>query len=175
MTMLLKDIQKVPNGARFYTADLHIHSYGASADVKDSTMTVEQIIDASVAVGISLIAVTDHNSDQNLRSGFDYAQKYAGQLLFLPGVEITTANGHLLAYFPPEHIERVRDLLARINIVGNHGDRDSHTAMSMASVIAEVERLGGISVAAHIDRTKTGFETTIEGYPNSKKDILASS
>jgi len=143
--------------------------------VKDTGITVESIIDASIAQSISLIAITDHNSDKNLQAALDYAHKYAGQVLFIPGVEITTANGHLLAYFPPDKLASVRDLLARIGIVGEYGNRDSHTTLSMASVIGEVERLGGVSVAAHIDRQKTGFEAAIAGYPNAKKDILASS
>jgi DNA repair ATPase RecN len=175
MPVLLKDIQQFTNGARFYTADLHIHSYGASADVKDSGMSVEAIIDNAVASEISIISITDHNSDKNVQAALDYAQKYVGQLLMLPGVEITASNGHVLAYFPPENPGRVRDLLARVVIIGNHGDRESHTAMSIANVVAEAERLGGISIAAHIDRTKTGFEAAVQGYPNSKRDVLVAS
>ena len=175
MAVTINDIRKFENGARFHTADLHIHSYGGSADVKDAGMTVECIIDASVAQGISLIAITDHNSDKNLKAAMEYAPKYVGQLLVIPGVEVSASNGHVLAYFPPERMDRVRDLLARIGIVGEYGDRESHTTKSIAEVVVEAERLGGISVAAHIDRAKTGFEATIAGYPNAKKDILASS
>jgi DNA repair ATPase RecN len=175
MPVTLQDIQKEENGARFLRADLHIHSYGGSADVKDRAMTVEAIIEAAVAQGVSLVAITDHNSDHSTQTSLQYAQKYAGQLLVLPGVEVTTAHGHLLAYFPPESSGSVRDLLARINLVGQPGDRDSHTQMSMASVVHEVERLGGLTVAAHIDRPKTGFELIVNGYPNWKKDIITAS
>lgn len=170
-----KLIAKVDNGARFYSADLHVHSYGASADVKDSSMTVEAIIDAAVRQKIGLIAITDHNTDASVARALDYAAKYAGRLLVVPGVEVTTANGHLLAYFPPDHPEYVRDLLAVVKIEGKLGTKESHSAMSMASVITEVERLGGIAIAAHIDREKTGFEAFVSGYQNPKKDILASS
>jgi DNA repair ATPase RecN len=44
----------------------------------------------------------------------------------------------------------------------------------MADAIAEVERLGGISIAAHIERGKTGFERFAAGYQNWKKDIVTS-
>jgi ABC-type branched-subunit amino acid transport system ATPase component len=138
-------------------------------------MTVEAIVEDSVKQGISLLAITDHNSDKNVQSALAFAQKFAGQLLVIPGVEITTANGHLLAYFPPDKPERVRDLLAVIKIQGNYGDRDSHTAMSMPDVMTEVERLKGICVAAHIDRAKTGFDAAIPGYPNIKRDIVTNS
>jgi hypothetical protein len=36
-------IQQEEAGATFVTADLHVHSYGFSSDVKDSSMTVEAI------------------------------------------------------------------------------------------------------------------------------------
>lgn len=64
MPVTLQDIQKEENGAGFLKADLHIHSYGGSADVKDRAMTAEAIIDAAVAQGISLLAITDHNSEE---------------------------------------------------------------------------------------------------------------
>jgi hypothetical protein len=46
--------------------------------------------------------------------------------------------------------------------------------MSIADVIKQAEWLGGICIAAHIDRTKTGFEMLASGYPNWKKDIINS-
>lgn len=175
MTIRLQDIQNHDSGAQFLRADLHIHSHGGSADVKDTAMTPEAIVETAKDLNISVIAITDHNSDRNTEASIDFAQKYAGELMVLAAAEITTANGHLLVYFRPEQPEAVRDLLARINVVGKPGDRDSHTAMSMANVMHEVERLGGVCVAAHIDRTKTGFERIVTGYPNWKKDIIASS
>ena len=36
MTVQFKDITALDNGARFHFVDLHIHSHGASHDVKDS-------------------------------------------------------------------------------------------------------------------------------------------
>jgi len=42
--VLLKDIHVLDNGARFHSVDLHIHSYGASHEVKDSTLTPEAIV-----------------------------------------------------------------------------------------------------------------------------------
>jgi hypothetical protein len=174
MSITFNEIEVIENGAQFFNADLHVHSFGASHDVKDSTMTVEAIVDAAVKLGIRILAITDHNTDANTEKSIEYAQKYTGQILVLPGVEITTANGHLLIYFAPTKATNVRNLLGKINVVGNLGVQDSHTAMSMADVIKEAELLGGICVAAHIDRAKNGFETLATGYPNWKKDIMLS-
>jgi len=175
MPITFDQIKIFDSGARFYTADLHVHSFDGSADVADSTMTVEALIDTAFSSKLSILAVTDHNSDANLHRALEYATKYTGQLLVLPGVEITTAHGHLLVVFAPEKADGVRDLLAVIRIVGQRGARDSHTTLSMADVIGEAERLGGLCIAAHIDRSQTGFETLAKGYPNWKKDIICSS
>ena len=86
----------------FYNVDLHIHSFGASADVKDQTMTPEAIVDAALKQGLTVIAITDHNSNKNVERALTHAQQYAGQLLVLPGVEVTTAHGHLLVYSGPK-------------------------------------------------------------------------
>jgi PHP family Zn ribbon phosphoesterase len=172
--MTLDEILALPNGATFRNADLHVHSFGASADVTDTTMTVEAIIEAAICHDISILAITDHNTDGNVANALSYAKKYAEQLLVLPGVEISTANGHVLVYFAPEQADAVRDLLARVEIEGARGGRQSHTRKSMADVIIEAGRLNGICVAAHIDRQKTGFEVIVSGYPNWKKDIICS-
>lgn len=171
---LLKDILAIDNGARFFNVDLHIHSYGASADVKDPKMTPQSIVDSAMAQGLSVIAITDHNCDTNVQAALTHAQQFAGQLLVLPGAEITTANGHLLVYFAPERAADLSRLLAKLDLIGSPGADNTHTAKSMADTIAETERLGGLCIAAHIDRQKTGFEMLAAGYPNWKRDILSS-
>lgn len=175
MSLTFDKIAAVENGARFYSADLHVHSYGGSADVRDTAMTVQAIVESAVRQKISLLAITDHNNDANIGAALLHAAKYADRLLVIPGVEITTSHGHLLVYFPPSHPERVRDLLGVLRIEGTHGSRESHTALSMASVIGEVERMGGVCIAGHIDREKYGFEMLAEGYPTWKKDIVKAS
>ena len=135
-------------------------------------MTPEAIVDTAVANDVRIIAITDHNSARNTERAIDYASaKYPGQILVLAGVEVTTAHGHLLAYFDPGAIEHLRNFIGRINIV-RPTIPDGHTAMSMADVATEAERAGGVCIAAHID-VKTGFEAGIDGYPNAKKDILS--
>ena len=174
MPVAYRDILALDCGAQFLNVDLHIHSYGASKDVKDPTMTPQAIVDSAVAQGVSVMAITDHNSDRNVVAALSHAQKHAHRLLVLPGVEVTTANGHLLAYFAPEKANELSRFLAKLDLVGELGDEGMHTAKSMADVIAEAERLGGVCIAAHIDRDKMGFEMLAPGYPNWKRDIICS-
>lgn len=173
--MQFKDICLIDNGARFHNVDLHIHSYGASHDVKDTTMLPEAIVDSAVTQGLSVIAITDHNSNVNVQRAIDHARdKYSGQILVLPGVEVTTAHGHLLAYFAPERTADLAKFISRLDLIGEMGDDNTRTAKSMADTIAEAEKLGGICIAAHIDREKTGFDMFAPGFQNWKKDIITS-
>jgi DNA repair ATPase RecN len=169
-----KDIEAIDNGGRFLNVDLHVHSHGASTDVKDATMTPQAIVDSAVAQGLSVIAITDHNSNKNVDAALEHAQQYAGRLLVLPGVEVTTAHGHLLAYFAPERTEDLAKFLSRLDLIGAMGAENTRTAKSMADVIGEAERLGGICIAAHIDREKTGFHMFAPGFQNWKRDIITS-
>ena len=52
------------NGALFYKADLHIHSYGpdtGSFDVTDVSNTPQAIVDTAIEKGLKVISITDHN------------------------------------------------------------------------------------------------------------------
>ena len=51
------DVLAQPIGARFFRADLHIHSYGASHDVKDATMTSAAIVRTAAQESLSIIAI----------------------------------------------------------------------------------------------------------------------
>jgi DNA repair ATPase RecN len=138
-------------------------------------MTPAAIVDSAVRQGLSVIAITDHNSAANVRAAIDHAQQqYSSRLLVIAGVEVTTSHGHLLVYFAPDRVDDLGRFLMRLELVGDPGDDNTHTAKSMADTIAEADRLGGISVAAHIDRAKTGFESFGMGFQNWKKDILCS-
>lgn len=173
--VLFKDIQLLDNGAQFHNVDLHIHSYGASHDVKDPAMTPEDIVDSAVRQGLSIIAITDHNSNANVQQAIEHAQEnFPGKILVLPGVEVTTAHGHLLAYFSPDRSGDLARFLSRLDLIGEMGADNTRTAKSMSDTITEAENLDGICIAAHIDRDKTGFDMFAPGFQNWKKDIITS-
>lgn len=83
--MSLADITSIDNGAKFYRADLHIHSFGkyASYDVTDTLMTPQGIIDEALKESIKVISITDHNEIGNIPAALEYA---AGKdILVIPG------------------------------------------------------------------------------------------
>lgn len=55
------EINARPNGARFFRADLHIHSCVGSHDVADKACTPENIVATAKHEGLDIIAIADHN------------------------------------------------------------------------------------------------------------------
>ena len=135
-------------------------------------MTPQAIVDSAIKQGLSVIALTDHNSDINVSAAIEHARQYSGQLLVLAGVEVTTAHGHLLVYFPPEKVNDLAKFIAKLDLIGDKGAENTRTAKSMSDVLSEADALGAICIAAHIDREKTGFEMFAPGFQNWKRDIV---
>jgi predicted metal-dependent phosphoesterase TrpH len=73
--MVISDeIVAVSSGARFYRADLHIHSYPASHDVKDQGMIPDAIVAQALKEGLGLISITDHNDISNVPNALKAAE-----------------------------------------------------------------------------------------------------
>ena len=163
--MSLLEIQTLENGAKFYRADLHIHSYGnyASYDVTDSLMTPEKIIDEAIKENISIISITDHNEIGNIQAALTYAANK--NILVIPGVELSTSQGHFLMYF--ESYENIRSFIGELNISADKKQCD--TTITGALDIAR--KYNGFGIAAHID-INAGFEAYTSGYTPFKEAIL---
>ncbi len=96
--------------------DLHVHSHHSP----DSRMTVEAIVGAAVEAGLRGIALTDHNTVRGLRE-LTVLQKQYPRYLFVPGVEVSASEGHLLAYGLSEVPPRGRSVPETVDWVEAHG------------------------------------------------------
>jgi len=108
-------------------ADLHIHSSFS----KDGKSTVEEIIEAARSKGLGCIAISDHNCFD----AYDIASR-CRDIIVVPAEEVSSSEGHILAYGISEHIERGKGVLETIDMI--------HDA-------------GGIAVAAHPYRWWSGI------------------
>jgi predicted metal-dependent phosphoesterase TrpH len=94
--------------------DLHVHSRVSP----DSVLTLGAIADQLGLVGLQGFALTDHNTVVGHAALRELNRQYP-RLLFLPGIEVSTEEGHLLVYgiseLPPiyrplgETLDWVRD------------------------------------------------------------------
>jgi predicted metal-dependent phosphoesterase TrpH len=96
--------------------DLHVHSRHSP----DSDLTVEAIASRLAAVGLNGFALTDHNSVAGHAELSTLRERYPG-LVFVPGVEVSTREGHLLAYGVSEVPPADRPVTETIEWVRRHG------------------------------------------------------
>lgn len=163
---VISKIETCNNGAKFYRADLHIHSYGGSHDVKDSSMTPINIVNTSLSEKLDIISVTDHNEINNVEETINAA---AGKsILVIPGIELSTPDGHLLVYF--SSLDILKKFYASIDTVDNN-TQNSRCQTSMLECIKKAGNLFGFSILAHVDG-KGGLEVLNPGYSQHKQDIL---
>lgn len=152
--------------------DLHIHS--ALSPCADNEMTPNNIINMAQLKGLDIIAVTDHNSAQNLPAVFKVGK--GKEILIIPGIEVTTKEEvHLLCYFPSLDLvldfdKKIKSHLPPIpnkkSIFGDQiilNEKDEITGeveyllinaldLSIDEIYKEVEKREGVIVPAHVDR-----------------------
>lgn len=148
-----KGFGELSSGASYLRADLHIHTYGVSPDVRDSAMTPENILKTAQTRQLDVIAVTDHNAIDAVEPLL--AACAGSDVTAFPGVELTTGEGHVLVYFSPEHLADFKKWFSRIDFREMQGER--YTLVPILDLLREVAEVGGIAIPAHIGRSNTGF------------------
>lgn len=157
--------------------DLHIHS--ALSPCADNEMTPNNIVNMAGIKGLDIIALTDHNSGANLEAA-DKCAKKAG-LLFIPGMEVETSEEvHLVCLLPDLEcaaglhryvynslpgIKNREDIFGKQlimdendNITGEEGRMLLTAAfLNVSEVFLFVNRLGGVVLPAHVDRTSNSM------------------
>jgi len=152
--------------------DLHIHS--ALSPCSDNDMTPNNIVNMALLKGLDVIAITDHNSAENVEAVLQCAKDKG--IVVIPGMEIETREEiHAVCFFPDletvlkmQHIvyEALPDLKNREDIFGEQLVMDSNddirghvdrllltaTSLSLEDVHKTAQDLGGVMVPAHVDR-----------------------
>ncbi len=175
--------------------DLHIHS--ALSPCGDDFMTPGNIVGMAVVNELDAIAITDHNSSENIPAAMTIAEEYG--IVVIPGMELETAEEiHVVCLFPDmealaQFQVTVLDSYApgenRPDIFGcqqifNTNDQIvgecprmllAPTGISIDDAIPLAERFGGIAYPAHVDRDSysvlTSFGTLPYAYPHGFVEI----
>ncbi len=166
-------------------ADLHIHTVlSPCAEVE---MIPPLIVRRAKELGLGLIAITDHNSAENV--GAVMRAAHGSGVTVLPGIELQTQEEvHLLCLFATEEqalawqalvyaclpaLRNRDDLFGAQYVVDETGelvrqnDRLLLTAAAfpLEEAVARVRELGGLPIAAHVDRMANGFMTNLGFVP----------
>ena len=103
-------------------ADLHMHTIHSY----DGTATVPAVLRRAKEIGLDVIAITDHDEISGALEAMKLASYYGVEVI--PGIEITTAEGDLLALFITEKVS---------------------AGLPLIETVLKVRELGGICIAPH--------------------------
>lgn len=143
-------------GASFVRADLHVHTH-ADGD-PDPKPDLDSYIDAAIDSGISIMAITDHNSVAFVRAAMHAAE--GKNLVVIPGLEISTHDGHLLALFAPEQMDDLEAFAGSENLkLKKLSGTDKRSDRSVLDLVGEIGKRGGLAIPAHVDASKGICET----------------
>lgn len=115
------------SGGRWYRGDLHLHTVHSDGERHPNELT-----SAGQASGLDFLVSTDHNTNAANRA---WATHSTGEVLVIPGEEVTTRHGHWLAV----------GLSPTTWVDWRYGPRDG----VFPRFAAEVREAGGLVVAAH--------------------------
>jgi len=97
--------------------DLHIHSKYST----DSSLSVDDILERAVRKGLDGIAICDHNTVDGSLCAIQRAKDLDLPLLVIPGIEISTLDGHLIVLGIRENIQPGLPVLETIDIARQKG------------------------------------------------------
>jgi 3',5'-nucleoside bisphosphate phosphatase len=154
-----------------FRCDLHIHTCLSPCAELDMYPSI--LVERSMAAGLNVIAVCDHNASENV----PYVMRAAKgtPLVVLPGMELTSREEvHTLAIFDNVEglyaVQRiVYDALPGLNdpkvfgdqVIVNEADEVEGfndrlligaTDLSLEEVVLRIHEAGGLAIASHIDR-----------------------
>jgi hypothetical protein len=140
--------------ARFWAIDLHVHTPGSSDAKPEAYGSPEQIVQAAIDAGLHAIAITDHNTADWCDRITAAAEETS--LIILPGVEISTTEGHLLAIWEENTPASViNEMLVTVGIKqADRGKLDIAANVGFADAARAVVNCGGVAIAAHADKEK---------------------
>jgi len=173
-----------------YIADLHVHT--ALSPCCNNLMTPKTIIEAAKAIGLNIIAVSDHNAGNNVDVMKRLADAAGISLLYSLELHVQESF-HMLTLFEDRasyqqwleivELRRSKQLLEtdigkaqhifddNDEIIGTIAERlNLDSSIPVREAIAAVHELGGICIASHIDRA---YDSVLLAFAGAVPEDLA--
>ena len=152
-----------PAGAVFRRCALQVnpHHYGGAFRGRetqgDPRSHADTIVAKAVEIGISALAITDHNNIGGIAAFRDAAASH--DITIFPGFELSSSEGiHILCIYPPDTNDESLN-----RFLGEFGIRNTEPSSSLSdnnleSILTKVRQQDGIAIAAHVTNDKGLFQ-----------------
>lgn len=155
-----------------FHADLHIHT--CLSPCADLTMSPKRVVEKALEKNLNIIGICDHNSAENVGAAKNAGSKK--KITVLAGMEISSVEEvHIIVLFDKLNevlklqkiiyenltLEENKEEYFGQQIIANEFDEVegynkklliSATNLTAKELVREIHRLGGLAIAAHIDR-----------------------
>jgi ABC-type lipoprotein export system ATPase subunit len=133
-------------GAEFVRADLHVHTFRDGDD--SPAPRLEDYVATALQRGVQILGITDHNTSAFVKPAMRAAEGTG--LFVVPGVEVSTHDGHLLALFSPDSVDELEAFVVGLELKDLPG-AGKRSIRAMLHLVDEVATRGGLAIPAHID------------------------
>lgn len=151
--------------------DLHIHSTAS-----DGQLSPSEVVHKSAKLGLSVIALADHDSVNGIAEALEAAQAYP-KLTVIPSVEINTdiPNGeaHVLGYFIDYTDQELNDSLAKLRDYRRLRAQKMIAKLATLGVHIEWERVQEIAGGGTIGRPHVAKAILEKGYIASTREAFS--
>ena len=159
----------LPAGAEFHKCALQVNphhysrTYRGQMPALDEASYVRALVDKAEELGITVLAVTDHNHVGGVEAIRIVAQKRG--IHVFPGFELSSTEGiHVLCLYPPDTTDAALE-----RFLGEFGIRATQPSSSLcdksfSELVARSRDQGGISIAAHVTNDN-GLFRVLNGQP----------
>ena len=161
---------------RNYSADLHIHT--CLSPCSDWEMSPKKIVAKSIDKQLDIIAICDHNSAENVQAAIRLGEELG--LCVLPGMEICSREEvHVLGIFSAVEQAQAMQEFVYTHLPGENqvklfgyqvivDEKDEvrgevsrlligASRLSLQDIVVKIHKLGGLSIASHVDRPSYGI------------------
>lgn len=151
-------------------ADLHIHSTAS-----DGRFTPEEIVRKAAGLGLTVIALTDHDSVDGIDAALRAARAFPG-LRVIPAVEINTdvphGEAHILGYFIDYNSRELGDTLHRLRQSREGRARGMIAKLNDLGIHLDWQRVQEISGDSSMGRPHIAQALLEKGYITSFKEAF---
>ena len=160
---------KLPRGAEFHRCALQVNPFGYGSQFRgqtngtDAEAHAKAIVEKAVEIGISVLAITNHNNASGVIP-FQEAAAGSGITIF-PGFELYSAEGiHILCIYPPHTKETQLGLFLGAYGITQPEPSSDPSNKSFIEILREVRQQGGVTIAAHVANNR-GLFKALTGQP----------